>query len=140
MKFWKRLMDYIEKISDRSFLTHSNVKDISTTIIDLKSLVIDEYLSSNCIANEEPIKNIKSTPRLLLESDRERKKIIIQNIGTEPCYIKLDNGVSKENYHFILAPDTSPNFGNGGSVTLDNWHGEVYAICEKETKLSVLEY
>lgn len=140
MKFWQRLMDYIKKIADRSFLIGSNVKDISRQVKNLNDLVVKECLSSNDISNENPIKIINSSPLLLLEHNEDRTKLIIQNIGLEPCYIKLDNGVSKDNYHFVLAPDTSHSFGNGGSINLDNWHGEVYAIAEKETKLSVLGY
>lgn len=134
MKFWNNLL---EKISN---MTHWIIKASAELLEPLKS--IDEKLSEKLsyLANEEPIKNISSTPVVLLSDNDKRQKIIIQNIGLEPCYIKLENGVSKESFHFVLAPDTFPSFGNGGSVTLDHWHGPVYAIAEKETKVSVLEY
>ena len=134
MKFWKEL---IEKLSDIVYLIREMRTDL---LIELRS--IDEKLTKAQFyyANEGSIISINNIPIMLLEENSERCKVIIQNIGLEPCYIKLGNGVSKEDFHFVLAPDTASSFGNGGSVTLDNWHGEVYAICEKETTVSVLEY
>lgn len=134
MKFWKEL---IGKLND---IVHW-IREMHADLL-MKSTSIDEKLTKKeyYLANNNPINNITNTPTLLLPENEGRNKIIIQNIGLEPCYIKLEFGISKEDFHFVLAPDTSPAFGNGGSVTLDNWHGEVYAICEKETTVSVLEY
>lgn len=126
VRFLKNLIDKIEKIKN----------DIDGIYI----LLIKKEADTPDFANEEPIKVIKDSPIILSETNYPRTKLIIQNIGLEPCYIKLDSGVSIEDFHFVLAPDTSPSFGNGGSITLDNWHGGVWAICEKETKLSILEY
>ncbi len=116
------------------------LKDILDKVHTISLLLVKKEAYTPEVANEEPIKIIKDKPILLLETNYPRKKLIIQNIGLEPCYIKLGDGISKDDFHFVLAPDTSLAFGNGGSVTLDNWHGEVYAIAEKETKISVLEY
>ena len=134
MKFWKEL---IEKLSDIVYW----IREMHADLL-IRSESIDTKLTKeeNYIANEEPIKKINNLASLVLPENENRKKLIIQNIGLEPCYIKLDSGVSKDDFHFVLAPDTSLTFGNGGSINLDNWHGVVYAICEKETKLSVLEY
>lgn len=134
MRFWK---EFIEKLNDIVYWTRNIYADL---FIKLKS--IDNKLTKEeiYIANENPIKKVNTSPLLLLEYNDDRNKLIIQNIGLEPCYIKLGDGISEDDFHFVLAPDTSPAFGNGGSVTLDNWHGEVYAIAEKETKISVLEY
>lgn len=134
MKFWKELIRVVDEIP-------AFIVEVGGRITDLLR-GIDNKLTEeeNYIANENPIKKINSSATLVMACNDERNKLIIQNIGLEPCYIKLDSGVSKDDFHFVLAPDTSLSFGNGGSITLDNWHGEVYAICEKETKLSVLEY
>lgn len=126
MRFWKNLINMLN--------------DIFNQVRNLNEILFREHFKANYIPNENPIKEVKTSPLLLLEHNDSRKKLIIQNIGLEPCYIKLEEGMSKNDFHFVLAPDTSPAFGNGGSVTLDNWHGEVYAMCEKETKISVLEY
>lgn len=140
MKFWKKLMEYIEKISDRNLSTANYLRNLSSEVNFLNNSLTEKCLKSNFESNESPIKKINSSVTFVLDCNEDRTKLIIQNIGLEPCYIKLDSEVSKDDFHFVLAPDTSPNFGNGGSITLDNWHGEVYAIAEKETKLSVLEY
>jgi hypothetical protein len=134
MKFWNNLIQSIDRIANWI------IKSGAELLEPLKS--IDDKLTKeeNYIANEEPIKKINNLASLVLHENEDRKKLIIQNIGLEPCYLKLDSRISKEDFHFVLAPDTSPNYGNGGSISLDNWHGKIYAICEKETKLSVLEY
>ncbi|OZV12362.1 hypothetical protein CIW83_09705 [Tissierella sp. P1] len=134
MKFWNNLLKEI------GLITNWIIKTGAELLEPLKS--IDGKLSKeeNYIANENPIKKINSSVTFVLGCNESRTKLIIQNIGLEPCYLKLDSRISKEDFHFVLAPDTSPNYGNGGSISLDNWHGKIYAICEKETKLSVLEY
>lgn len=126
MKFWKNFINILKEILE-------NIKNLS-------HLAIKEANNQSYASNEEPILAVKNKPTEVIEPNPYRKKLIIQNIGLEPCYIKLDSRVSKDYFHFVLAPDTSPAFGNGGSVTLENWHGEVYAIAEKETKVSVMEY
>lgn len=134
MKFWNNLIKSIDRISN--WIIKASVELLEP----VKS--IDAKLSNkeNYISNENPIIVVNSIATLVFHKNKDRNKIIIQNIGLEPCYIKLDNEISKDNFHFVLAPDTLPRFGNGGNITLDNWHGEIYAICDKETKLSVLEY
>lgn len=134
MKFWR---EFMEKLNDIILWIREIRSDFLT-----KSESIENKLTNkeNYIANKNPIKGVENLATLILAENEGRTKLIIQNIGLEPCYIKLDNEVSKDDYHLVLAPDTSYDFGNGGSVVLDGWHGEVYAICEKETKLSVLEY
>ncbi|MSU01943.1 hypothetical protein [Tissierella pigra] len=134
MKFWNNLIQGIDRIANWI------IKSSAELLEPLKSIDNKLTKEENYIANEEPIKKINNLASLMLHENEDRNKLIIQNIGLEPCYIKLDSEVSKDDFHFVLAPDTSLAFGNGGSINLDNWHGEVYAICEKETKLSVLEY
>lgn len=126
MRFWDNLI--------------SVLKDISNKINEIAIVIFNYHDETNLKSNVDPVVIVKTKPIIILNSNVKRKKLIIQNIGLEPCYIKLDSEITKDDYHFVLAPDTSPNFGNGGSITLDNWNGKVWAICEKETKLSVLEY
>ncbi len=134
MKFWNNLLEEIRAIPQ--WIIKAGAELLEPLISIDNKLTKEE----NYISNENPIKKINNLASLILHENEDRKKLIIQNIGLEPCYIKLEDNVSKDDFHFVLAPDTSPAFGNGGSVTLDNWHGEVYVIAEKETKLSVLEY
>jgi len=134
MGFWKNLLTEIDNI------TKWIVRIGTDALEPLKS--IDEKLTPqhNHISNEEPIKDLSETPVLILPDNEDRQKLMIQNIGTEPCYIKLGEGISLADFHFVLAPDTSPAYGNGGSVTLDKWHGEVYGIANDKAKIAVLEY
>lgn len=141
MKFWKELIRTLDGIPAFIIEVGGRITDLLSSVNDnLKTINNNLTEDENFIANENPIKKISNLASLVLHEDSLRNKLVIQNIGLEPCYIKLDSEVSKDDFHFVLAPDTSPNFGNGGSITLDNWHGEIYAIAEKETKLSVLEY
>ncbi len=136
MKFWKSLLDGIGAIS------HWIIKAGAEILEPLKSMneIIKEKTATTIIANEVPVKTVIQAPIKLIETNHIRKKLIIQNIGIDPCFIKLDNTISKDDFHFVLAPDTSIAYGNGGSVALDGWHGEVWAVAERETQISVLEY
>lgn len=141
MKFWKELIRTLDGIPAFIIEVGGRITDLLRSVNDnLKTISNNLTEDENFIANENPIKKVSNLASLVLHEDSLRNKLVIQNIGLEPCYIKLDSEVSKDDFHFVLAPDTSLAFGNGGSVILDNWHGEIYAICEKETKLSVLEY
>lgn len=122
MRFWRRKREI-----------RDDIKTILTLLLKQVSYTAE-------FANDNPIKTVNNKPLVLVKTLLTRRRLIIQNIGLEPCYIKLDKEINKDNFHFVLAPDTSPAFGNGGSITLDDWQGGVYAICENETKLSVLEY
>lgn len=126
MKFWGNFIDIVKQILEQC-------KQIST-------LLLKQSSDKTYRANSDPIKNIKTEPIMVLKTDETRKNIIIQNIGIEPCFIKLGQDISADDFHCILASDTLEKQGNGGSIKLENWHGEIWAICEKETKLSILEY
>lgn len=126
MRFWKEFIGKIQSIKD--------------AINNIYVLLIKKETTSQIVSNPNPILTITNEPTKVFGNNCGRKKTIVQNIGLEPCYIKLGHRISRSDFHFVLAPDTSSNFGNGGSITLDNWHGEVYAITEQKTQISVLEY
>lgn len=129
MRFWKSFIELLDSIRESVLGI-----ELFTDILYRKETV------PRLDVNISPIKKIGSKSMLVLEENSERVNLIIQNIGISPCYVKLGSDASLDDFHTILAADTFQNQGNGGSIELKNWHGEVYAICESETKVSVLEY
>lgn len=130
MKFWRSFISLIENY----------FRDTLSKLDACSDIVCEDMKEYSFKANDEPIKTVKNSSVQLLGDNADRHNLIIQNIGVEPCYIKLGTGLSANDFHFILAADTMERRGNGGSIELKKWHGSVYAICEKKTKLSVLEY
>lgn len=97
--------------------------------------------------SENPVKSNRGIIALVDDKDvmlfrrnDNRRRLVIQNVGTNPCYIKLGGGCANDDYHFILAADTADEQGNGGSIDLSNWSGGVSAYCNDETHLATLEY
>lgn len=129
MRFWKIFIELLDNIRESVLGI-----ELFTDVLYRKETVprLDVNLS--------PISKVGDKSILLLEENSDRVNLIIQNIGISPCYIKLGEKALLNDFHAILAADTYDNQGNGGSIELKNWHGEVYAICESETKVSVLEY
>jgi hypothetical protein len=145
MAFWKNFINLLEDffggIGKRLEAIEGNITNKLNTIEENTELIWKKIDPPPTVeANDEPIKTVADIPVELLPGNEARNNLIIQNIGICPCYIRLGEGVSQNDFHFVLAPDSRESHGNGGSIELKNWHGSVTAICEKETKVSVLEY
>lgn len=134
MKFWRNFLNFLEDLFKQLEKRIANVEHNMT--------ILCENIELQCAfeANEDPLHSVSDIPAKLLPENENRQAIIIQNIGLHPCYIHLGEGISINCFHSILAADTLEKQGNGGSIELKNWHGSIYAICEKETKVSVMEY
>ena len=74
-------------------------------------------------------------------ANAKRKHIILQNNGLEPCIVRLgDSAVSTANYNFVLSAATAARDGLGGSITIENYQGQILGICEaNSTIISVTE-
>ncbi len=69
-----------------------------------------------------------------------RRQILIQNVGVNPCLIKVDADPDIDDFDFVLSEDTGAREGNGGNIFLDNCQGEIRALAEGgNTTLAVLE-
>jgi hypothetical protein len=133
MKFWKDFLSFLEKQFD---LLLSKIQVLNNAA----GLICENMTPVAFEANSDPIKHIIDKTSEILPANESRLNLIIQNIGTEPCFIGLDSELTLLNFHFVLAADTAEYQGNGGSIELKNWHGSVFAICKGETTLSVVEY
>ena len=54
-----------------------------------------------------------------------RARFYIQNVGTNPLFVKLGASASTTDYDFILKADTSAAAGAGGAITVDGYTGVV---------------
>lgn len=82
----------------------------------------------------------------VLASNGVRKKLVLQNLSTQPVYVLLTAdsalAVSGTVFSFILQGGTAANDGKGGTFIDDMWTGYVKAIAAAGTgnKVSVIEY
>ena len=59
-----------------------------------------------------------------LEANEARVNYFIQNLGTNPLYVKEGSGATSSDFTFVLAGGTGADDGTGGSMGSSS--GEVY--------------
>jgi hypothetical protein len=74
--------------------------------------------------------NIANTPSILavagdvLTNNIDRRAFSIQNVGTNPLFVRLATGASSTVFHAVLKGGTADSDGTGGSFAMTN--GLVY--------------
>lgn len=77
---------------------------------------------------------------VIAASNSNRLSITLQNVGTTPCLIRLKGNPSATAYNIILGADSAAKAGNGGSVTIRDFIGEIKGITESSsTVIAVME-
>jgi hypothetical protein len=64
----------------------------------------------------------------LLDVNRDRKEVIIQNVGVTTVYLGLGFVPSITSYSIALLPCATAHDGTGGLYVSDAWVGAIYAI------------
>lgn len=76
-----------------------------------------------------------------LESNTARGGWVIQNLGTNPLFVRLGDNASSSIFHFVLKSGSSNDDGTGGSITQSE--GVVYTgkitIAGTSPRYTVLE-
>lgn len=77
---------------------------------------------------------------IIAKANKDRLSITLQNVGTEPCIIRLGGDPSTSAYNMVLAADSATRKGNGGSITLRDYTGAIKGITEaNSTVIAVTE-
>ena len=78
---------------------------------------------------------------VIIKATARRKRIVIQNVGTVPVLLKIDDDPAVNDFDMVLAGGAADRDGIGGSIILEGNHGEIKAITEDSagTNLTVLE-
>lgn len=61
-----------------------------------------------------------------IAANTDRQSWSIQNVGTNPLFVRLGTGASATVFHFVIKGGTGDSDGNGGSVGEDG-SGTVYS-------------
>jgi hypothetical protein len=70
----------------------------------------------------------------------DRLSITLQNVGLVACLIRLGGNPSATAYNIILGADSAAKAGNGGSVTIRDFIGEIKGLTESgSTVIAVME-
>lgn len=84
-------------------------------------------MSTNVIA----IGGLSNTPSIVtsagdvLTKNNDRRAFSIQNVGTNPIFVRLGTGASSTIFHAVLKGGTADSDGTGGSFAMTN--GLVYS-------------
>lgn len=62
---------------------------------------------------------------LIMPLNSFRRELYIQNLSTGKLYVKYGSGAAQNSFNFILAPNTSTDDGNGGSLSDQSYLGIV---------------
>ena len=77
---------------------------------------------------------------VIAKKNKDRLSITLQNVGTEPCILRFGGNPTNTEYNHILGVDSAARAGNGGSITLCNYTGEIKGLTEaNSTVIAVTE-
>ena len=77
---------------------------------------------------------------VIAAANLHRQSITLQNVGSVPCLVRLGGNPSSSAYNFILAADSGTRLGQGGSITLTAFQGEIKGITESSsTSIAIYE-
>ena len=68
----------------------------------------------------------------VMETSAYRKSFTVTNTGTNKIYVKLGTGATSSSWHYVLPGGGANDDGNGGSINVDGYTGEV-AVCAATT-------
>jgi hypothetical protein len=77
---------------------------------------------------------------VIAKANKDRLSITLQNVGTEPCLLRMGGDPSATAYSHVLGADSAAKAGNGGVISLYNYTGEIKGITEaNSTVIAVTE-
>jgi hypothetical protein len=80
-----------------------------------------------------------SSITLMSQADH-RKAFSVTNQGTTIVYVKLGDSATSSSWHYILPGGGAADDGNGGSVSIDGYIGQV-SVCSASTgRVSFVEF
>ena len=68
----------------------------------------------------------------VMATSAHRKSFTVTNTGTNKIYVKLGTGATSSSWHYVLPGGGANDDGNGGSINVDGYTGEV-AVCAATT-------
>ncbi len=87
------------------------------------------------------IKTVSDNPIVVMKKSAYRSRVMIQNVGENPCLFRVDGNPDIDNFDFVLSSDGGDRKGFGGSIVLEGMKGELKAITEVAagTNIAILE-
>jgi hypothetical protein len=68
---------------------------------------------------------VGTTSGTILEADSDRAEFSIQNVGTNPLFVKFGADASATNFNVVLAAGVADKDGKGGFLSSDRYDGVV---------------
>lgn len=76
----------------------------------------------------------------LLTASDYRKSFTVSNQGTTKLYVKLGESASSSSWHYVLPGGGASDDGNGGTVSIDNYVGDVSVASASTGRVSFVEF
>jgi hypothetical protein len=103
------------------------------------SLIRFEY-NSNALAATPVTVDTTAGGTIIAKNNKDRLSITLQNVGVIPCLLRLGGDPSATAYNLILGTDSAAKAGDGGSITIRDYTGEIKGITESSsTVIAVME-
>ncbi len=108
-----------------------SIKDGTGTSRTLRATDNSGVHTTHHIIDRLPQSSATNTPAIAttggdaLTANTSRKRLSIQNVGTNPLFVRFGTGASATVFHIILKGGTADSDGLGGILTDDSWTGVV---------------
>ena len=82
--------------------------------------------------NSDTVYGITTSPQNVMVAINTRTSAILQNVGATKVYVRFGSAPATGGtafYSAILAPSSGAAEGDGGSMTIDHFKGDIYVVC-----------
>ena len=86
--------------------------------------------------NSDTVYGITDSAQNIMAANTARTAAVLQNVGTSKVYIRFGEAPAiggSQYFSAILAPASGTDEGDGGSMTIDHFKGDVYAVTASGT-------
>lgn len=86
--------------------------------------------------NSDTVYGITDSAQNIMAANTSRTSAVLQNIGTTKVYIRFGSAPAiggSQYFSAILAGASGTDEGDGGSMTIDHFKGDVYAVTASGT-------
>lgn len=108
-------IDGIEDLLFNVFVTGENIPSGITVYQANLNKDLDNVSTSPIQSSTISNSTISGSNGTVLAANENRLELFVQNLATDALYVKYGENANNTSFNFVLAGNTTPNAGNGGS-------------------------
>ncbi len=89
---------------------------------------------------DDTVYGITTGAQIVMAANETRTSAVLQNVGTSKVYIRFGAAPAiggSQYFSAILAPASGTDNGDGGSMTIDHFKGDIYVVCASGSSLLI---